>query len=139
METHCKYVLFLSEYHCISNNLIYCIPCFSLYQSPISCRYVVTCGGLYSDRLAEKSGCKEDPRIVPFRGEYLKLKDEKSYLVNGNIYPVSRSLSQKLCFGCLNNGFRSFAVCFVQRKFSEIHVHSCLVSLISNYLNLFLC
>lgn len=56
--------------------------------SPISCRYVVTCGGLYSDRLAEKSGCKEDPRIVPFRGEYLKLKDEKNYLVNGNIYPV---------------------------------------------------
>ncbi|KAL9952047.1 hypothetical protein ACROYT_G039247 [Oculina patagonica] len=56
--------------------------------SPISCRYVVTCGGLYSDRLAEKSGCKKDPRIVPFRGEYLKLKDEKSYLVNGNIYPV---------------------------------------------------
>jgi len=38
--------------------------------------------------LAEKSGCKEDPRIVPFRGEYLKLKDEKNYLVNGNIYPV---------------------------------------------------
>ena len=78
------------------NSLIYCIPCFSLYQSPISCRYVVTCGGLYSDRLAEKSGCTEDPRIVPFRGEYLKLKDEKSYLVNGNIYPVSKSPSQKL-------------------------------------------
>ncbi|KAJ7379936.1 L-2-hydroxyglutarate dehydrogenase, mitochondrial [Desmophyllum pertusum] len=57
-------------------------------NAPLSCRYVVTCGGLYSDRLAEKSGCKRDPRIVPFRGEYLKLKDEKSYLVNGNIYPV---------------------------------------------------
>lgn len=56
--------------------------------SPLSCRYVVTCGGLYSDRLAEKSGCAKDPRIVPFRGEYLKLKDDKSYLVNGNIYPV---------------------------------------------------
>lgn len=56
--------------------------------SPLSCRYVVTCGGLYSDRLAEKSGCPKDPRIVPFRGEYLKLKDEKSFLVKGNIYPV---------------------------------------------------
>ncbi|XP_058970075.2 L-2-hydroxyglutarate dehydrogenase, mitochondrial-like [Pocillopora verrucosa] len=56
--------------------------------SPLSCRYVVTCGGLYSDRLAEKSGCESDPRIVPFRGEYLKLKDEKSHLVKGNIYPV---------------------------------------------------
>ena len=78
-------------YTSISYSLIYCVPCFSPYQSPISCRYVVTCGGLYSDRLAEKSGCKEDPRIVPFRGEYLKLKDEKNYLVNGNIYPVSVS------------------------------------------------
>lgn len=56
--------------------------------TPLSCRYVVTCGGLYSDRLAEKSGCSKDPRIVPFRGEYLKLKEDKSYLVNGNIYPV---------------------------------------------------
>lgn len=56
--------------------------------SPLGCRYVVTCGGLYSDRLAEKSGCESDPRIVPFRGEYLKLKDEKSHLVKGNIYPV---------------------------------------------------
>ncbi|XP_015751252.1 PREDICTED: L-2-hydroxyglutarate dehydrogenase, mitochondrial-like [Acropora digitifera] len=54
----------------------------------INGRYVVTCGGLYSDRLAEKSGCSKDPRIVPFRGEYLKLKEDKSYLVNGNIYPV---------------------------------------------------
>lgn len=61
---------------------------FFIFQTPLSCRYVVTCGGLYSDRLAEKSGCSKDPRIVPFRGEYLKLKEDKSYLVNGNIYPV---------------------------------------------------
>lgn len=96
----------------MSYSLIYCIPCFSLYQSPISCRYVVTCGGLYSDRLAEKSGCKEDPRIVPFRGEYLKLKDEKNYLVNGNIYPVCMSPSQNL-FGLLHKVHKSVAVCFV--------------------------
>lgn len=64
---------------------------FFPFQSPLSCRYVVTCGGLYSDRLAEKSGCESDPRIVPFRGEYLKLKVEKSHLVKGNIYPVSFS------------------------------------------------
>ncbi|CAG5134866.1 unnamed protein product, partial [Candidula unifasciata] len=54
----------------------------------VDCRYVVTCGGLQSDRLAEKSGCNREPRIVPFRGEYLLLKQEKSNLVNGNIYPV---------------------------------------------------
>ena len=58
-------------------------------QPPVRCRYVLTCGGLYSDRLAETSGCSRDPRIVPFRGDYLKLKPEKSHLVKGNIYPVS--------------------------------------------------
>jgi L-2-hydroxyglutarate oxidase LhgO len=29
-----------------------------------------------------------DPKIVPFRGDYLILKPEKRYLVRGNIYPV---------------------------------------------------
>jgi len=51
--------------------------------------HVITCAGLQSDRVAVMSGCKNDPRIVPFRGEYLILKPEKSYLINGNIYPVS--------------------------------------------------
>ncbi|KAM8736752.1 L-2-hydroxyglutarate dehydrogenase, mitochondrial [Acanthopagrus latus] len=54
----------------------------------IRCRYVLTCGGLYSDRLSQISGCSREPRIVPFRGDYLVLKPEKHYLVKGNIYPV---------------------------------------------------
>lgn len=54
----------------------------------IWCRYVLTCGGLYSDRLSQISGCSREPRIVPFRGDYLVLKPEKHYLVKGNIYPV---------------------------------------------------
>ncbi|XP_004584862.2 L-2-hydroxyglutarate dehydrogenase, mitochondrial isoform X1 [Ochotona princeps] len=54
-------------------------------------QYVVTCAGLYSDRISELSGCNPDPRIVPFRGDYLLLKPEKSYLVKGNIYPVPDS------------------------------------------------
>ncbi|KAF0043943.1 hypothetical protein F2P81_003101 [Scophthalmus maximus] len=54
----------------------------------VRCRYVLTCGGLYSDRLSQISGCSREPRIVPFRGEYLVLKPEKHYLVKGNIYPV---------------------------------------------------
>jgi 2-hydroxyglutarate dehydrogenase len=53
-------------------------------------RYVVTCGGLFSDRLAQLSGSNPLPRVVPFRGEYLKLSAEKGkQLVHGNIYPVS--------------------------------------------------
>ncbi|XP_077395158.1 L-2-hydroxyglutarate dehydrogenase, mitochondrial isoform X2 [Festucalex cinctus] len=54
----------------------------------LRCRYVLTCGGLYSDRLSQISGCSREPRIVPFRGDYLVLKPEKHYLVKGNIYPV---------------------------------------------------
>ncbi|KAM8914149.1 L-2-hydroxyglutarate dehydrogenase, mitochondrial [Spinachia spinachia] len=56
--------------------------------SEVRCRYVLTCGGLYSDRLSQISGCSSEPRIVPFRGDYLVLKPEKHYLVKGNIYPV---------------------------------------------------
>ncbi|XP_075048677.1 L-2-hydroxyglutarate dehydrogenase, mitochondrial isoform X2 [Mixophyes fleayi] len=54
----------------------------------VYCKYVVTCGGLFSDRLSQISGCSSEPRIVPFRGDYLVLKPEKCYLVKGNIYPV---------------------------------------------------
>ncbi|XP_062946892.1 L-2-hydroxyglutarate dehydrogenase, mitochondrial isoform X2 [Cynocephalus volans] len=57
----------------------------------IRCQYVVTCAGLYSDRISELSGCSPNPRIVPFRGDYLLLKPEKRYLVKGNIYPVPDS------------------------------------------------
>ncbi|XP_004454176.1 L-2-hydroxyglutarate dehydrogenase, mitochondrial [Dasypus novemcinctus] len=57
----------------------------------VRCQYVLTCAGLYSDRISELSGCSPDPRIVPFRGDYLLLKPEKCYLVKGNIYPVPDS------------------------------------------------
>jgi len=57
-------------------------------QNVINARYVITCGGLQSDRLASKSGCDQYPKIVPFRGDYLLLKPEKNNLVKGNIYPV---------------------------------------------------
>ena len=54
----------------------------------IEARNVITCGGLYSDRLARMTGGGRDPKIVPFRGDYLILKPEKAHLVKGNIYPV---------------------------------------------------
>uniref|UniRef100_G3PDH5 L-2-hydroxyglutarate dehydrogenase, mitochondrial n=1 Tax=Gasterosteus aculeatus TaxID=69293 RepID=G3PDH5_GASAC len=54
----------------------------------VRCRYVLTCGGLYSDRLSQISGCSPEPRIVPFRGDYLVLKPEKHFWARGNIYPV---------------------------------------------------
>lgn len=36
------------------------------------------------------SGSAEEPKVVPFRGEYLVLDQSKSHLVRGNIYPVSK-------------------------------------------------
>jgi 2-hydroxyglutarate dehydrogenase len=59
------------------------------FKNVINARYVITCGGLQSDRLAAKSGCNQYPKIVPFRGDYLLLKPEKNNLVKGNIYPVN--------------------------------------------------
>uniref|UniRef100_T1PAR0 L-2-hydroxyglutarate dehydrogenase, mitochondrial n=1 Tax=Musca domestica TaxID=7370 RepID=T1PAR0_MUSDO len=54
----------------------------------IRSRNVLTCGGLQSDLIAEKTGCPRSPRIIPFRGEYLLLAKEKCHMVRGNIYPV---------------------------------------------------
>ena len=63
----------------------------TLVSSPagdVESRYTITCAGLFSDKLARMTGGAEDPKIVPFRGDYLILKPEKRYLVKGNIYPV---------------------------------------------------
>jgi len=49
---------------------------------------LINCSGLYSDRIFKKSFKKNNLKIIPFRGEYLKLKDEASNLVNHLIYPV---------------------------------------------------
>jgi len=48
----------------------------------------VFCAGLWSDRLAVRAGASPDPRIVPFRGGYLKLRPERRDLVRALIYPV---------------------------------------------------
>jgi L-2-hydroxyglutarate oxidase LhgO len=49
---------------------------------------VVVCAGLQADRVARASGEPAEPRIVPFRGEYRQLRDDRRYLVRGLIYPV---------------------------------------------------
>lgn len=50
--------------------------------------HVVVCAGLQADRLARKAGADEEPRIMPFRGEYYALRPERRDLVNGLVYPV---------------------------------------------------
>lgn len=51
-------------------------------------RKLVTCAGLYSDRLARKTNPSLSLRITPFRGEYYMLKPEARKLVRNLIYPV---------------------------------------------------
>ena len=51
-------------------------------------KLVVNCAGLYSDKVAKMTEQKVDVKIIPFRGEYYKIKKEKQYLVNHLIYPV---------------------------------------------------
>lgn len=48
----------------------------------------VFCAGLWSDRLAVACGAPADPRIVPFRGAYLRLRPAQADLVRANVYPV---------------------------------------------------
>jgi L-2-hydroxyglutarate oxidase LhgO len=49
---------------------------------------VVVCAGVYADRLAASTGADAEPRIVPFRGDYLVLRPERRHLVRGLVYPV---------------------------------------------------
>ncbi len=49
---------------------------------------VINCGGLYSDKVARFTTPDLQVKIIPFRGEYYKLKKEKEYLVKNLIYPV---------------------------------------------------
>jgi L-2-hydroxyglutarate oxidase len=51
-------------------------------------RNVVFCAGAWADRLAVAAGADPDPRIVPFRGAYLRLRPERRHLVRSLIYPV---------------------------------------------------
>ncbi|MBI3311914.1 MAG: L-2-hydroxyglutarate oxidase [Candidatus Omnitrophica bacterium] len=54
----------------------------------LQARVVVTCAGLYADRLARMAHAPDDLRIVPFRGEYYELVPPRRFLVKNMIYPV---------------------------------------------------
>ncbi len=64
------------EVEIITNNKVY------------TSKYLITCAGLHSDRVAKKTVPGLSVRIIPFRGEYYEIKKEKKYLVNNLVYPV---------------------------------------------------
>lgn len=54
-----------------------------------SSKLVINCAGLYSDKIAQMNQEESiDVKIIPFRGEYYKIKKEREYLVKNLIYPV---------------------------------------------------
>lgn len=57
-------------------------------QGEIQAKYLINCGGLYSDKIAKMGGVDPKMKIIPFRGEYYELKPEKRHLVKHLIYPV---------------------------------------------------
>lgn len=50
--------------------------------------WAIGCAGLWSDRLAVSAGAPADPRVVPFRGAYLRLAGGQRPVVRGMVYPV---------------------------------------------------
>ena len=54
----------------------------------VEARALVTCAGLWADRVARMFGAAPSVALVPFRGEYVRLAGGAERLVRGLIYPV---------------------------------------------------
>ena len=50
--------------------------------------FVVNCAGLHCDRVSALAGSRREVRIIPFRGEYYKIRAGRQSLVRNLIYPV---------------------------------------------------
>lgn len=57
-------------------------------KSSYTTELVINCAGLYSDKVARLTVQNLNVKIIPFRGEYYKLRKEKEHLVKNLIYPV---------------------------------------------------
>lgn len=53
-------------------------------RGPVDAAVLVSCGGLYADRLA--GPLASDVRVIPFRGYYAELRSERRGLVRSHIY-----------------------------------------------------
>lgn len=51
-------------------------------------KMIINCAGLYSDKIALMVRQELDIRIIPFRGEYYKLRESSRHLVRNLVYPV---------------------------------------------------
>jgi (S)-2-hydroxyglutarate dehydrogenase len=54
----------------------------------LSVDHLIICAGVHADVVSGLAGDAAEPRIVPFRGEYMRIRPEKAHMVRGLIYPV---------------------------------------------------
>lgn len=57
-------------------------------KDQIGYKQLINVAGAFADKVAHAFGTGKSYYLIPFKGIYKKLIKEKSYLVNGNIYPV---------------------------------------------------
>jgi len=79
INTGCEFISLIKS----NNELI-----IKTNEGNLRTKMIVNCGGLCSDLIAKNCGVDPGLQIVPFRGEYYKIKKEKEYLVRNLIYPV---------------------------------------------------
>jgi (S)-2-hydroxyglutarate dehydrogenase len=56
-------------------------------NSEFHVKFLINCAGLYADEVAWMMGVGRDYFVIPFRGDYYRLKPERSHMVNSMIYP----------------------------------------------------
>ncbi|MEV7888627.1 L-2-hydroxyglutarate oxidase [Streptomyces sp. NPDC002817] len=57
-------------------------------QERIKVDRLILCAGLQSDAVAKLAQDRREPKIIPFRGEYMLLRPDRTHLVRGLVYPV---------------------------------------------------
>lgn len=57
-------------------------------QGEFDTKLIINCAGLHADLVAAETGNRSDLRVIPFRGEYFQLREDRRSLVNGLVYPV---------------------------------------------------
>ena len=58
-------------------------------NNSFTCEFLINCAGLFSDEIARMDGMSPNVRIIPFRGEYYKIRNTKNSLLNNMIYPLA--------------------------------------------------
>ena len=51
--------------------------------------FLINCAGLFSDKVAKLDGLNPKVQIIPFRGEYYAIVNQKTHLLNTMIYPIA--------------------------------------------------